>query len=67
MLYNFSCAMVQLRDLETAFELLQDFTSRMDAGLMRWLESDSDFDPIRDDPRFGAMLREAKLRLGIAA
>jgi len=65
MLYNFSCAMVQLRDLETAFELLRDFTSRMDAGLMRWLESDSDFDPIRDDPRFSAMLKEAKQRLGV--
>ena len=65
MLYNFSCAMVQLRDLETAFELLRDFTSRMDAGLMRRLESDSDFDPIRDDPRFSAMLKEAKQRLGV--
>jgi len=32
---------------------------------MRWLESDSDFDPIRDDPRFSAMLKEAKQRLGV--
>jgi len=65
MLYNFACAMVQLRDLETAFELLQSFMTQVHAGLLRWLESDSDFDPIRDDPRFGKMLREAKQRLGV--
>jgi hypothetical protein len=39
----------------------------MHAGLLRWLESDSDFDPIRNDPRFGAMLQDAKLRLGVEA
>jgi hypothetical protein len=37
----------------------------MHAGLLRWLESD--FDPIRNDPRFGAMLQDAKLRLGVEA
>jgi len=66
MLYNFACAMVQLRDLDTAFELLRDFMSRMDAGLLHWLESDSDFDPIRDDPRFVTMLEETRQRLGVA-
>jgi adenylate cyclase len=65
MLYNFACAMVQLRDRETAFELLQSFMTQVHAGLLRWLESDSDFDPIRDDPRFGAMLAAAKTRLGV--
>ncbi|HEX7375068.1 MAG TPA: hypothetical protein VF277_08835, partial [Steroidobacteraceae bacterium] len=65
MLYNFSCAMVQLGDLETAFELLRDFTAHMQPGLLRWFESDSDFDPIRQDPRFVTMLADAKLRLGV--
>ena len=64
MLYNFSCAMVQLGDVETAFELLRDFTANMQPGLLRWFESDSDFDPIREDPRFVTMLADAKRRLG---
>lgn len=66
MLYNFACAMVQLGDTDTAFELLPGFMAQMHAGLLRWLESDSDFDPIRGDPRFVSLLTDARRRLGVA-
>ncbi len=67
MLYNFACAMVQLGDTDTAFELLPGFMAQMHAGLLRWLESDSDFDPIRGDPRFVTLLTDVRRRLDVAA
>jgi adenylate cyclase len=63
LLYNFACAMVQLRDLDAALELLQSVTDQMNAGMLSWIEADSDLDPIRDDPRFQAMLQAARQRL----
>jgi hypothetical protein len=35
----------------------------MNAGMLSWIEADSDLDPIRDDPRFQAMLQAARQRL----
>ncbi len=66
LLYNFACAMVQLRDLDAALELLQSVTDQMNAGMLSWIDADSDLDPIRDDPRFQAMLEQARQRLGAA-
>ena len=63
--FNFVCAMVQLRDLETAFELLQSFMTQVHAGLCAGsspTRTSIRFATIRD---FGAMLAEAKARLGI--
>jgi adenylate cyclase len=64
LLYNFACAMVQLRDIDAALELLQSVTDQMNAGMLSWIEADSDLDPMRDDPRFRAMLEQARQRLG---
>jgi adenylate cyclase len=66
LLYNFACAMVLLRDTETALELLQSVTDNMNAGMLKWIEADSDLDLIRDDPRFSTMLELARQRLGAA-
>jgi hypothetical protein len=38
----------------------------MNAGMLKWIEADSDLDPLRDDPRFRAMLERARQRLGAA-
>jgi adenylate cyclase len=66
LLYNFACAMVQLRDTETALELMQSVTAQMNSGMLSWIQADSDLDPIREEPRFQAMLEQARQRLSVA-
>jgi adenylate cyclase len=61
--YNPACAMVKVGLVDRAFELLSGtFESAHPDGL-RWLKIDTDLDPIRDDPRFKAMLATAEARL----
>ncbi len=64
LLYNFACAMVQLDDPDAALDLLQSVTDQMNAGMLSWIEADSDLDPLREDPRFRALLEQARQRLG---
>ncbi|MFO1392354.1 MAG: TIR domain-containing protein [Steroidobacteraceae bacterium] len=66
LLYNFACAMVQLRDTETALELMQAVTEQMNSGMLSWIQADSDLDPIREEPRFRTMLEQARQRLTVA-
>jgi adenylate cyclase len=68
MRYNFACALS--RDLgETAWavELLGEALANDPAGEnLRMARNDPDFDPLRDDPRFQAMIAEAEARLAKA-
>ena len=68
MRYNLACTIVrQLGDVEETLETLKPFFERINSTtLLRHMEADPDFDPIRDDPRFKGMLAAAKQRLGIA-
>jgi adenylate cyclase len=50
-----------LGDLEAAFEWLDRALEARSAGLI-YLNVDSAFDPLRDDPRFGIMLQKIGLR-----
>jgi tetratricopeptide (TPR) repeat protein len=50
-----------LGDLEAAFEWLDKALEARSAGLI-YLNVDSAFDPLRDDPRFAAMLEKIGLR-----
>jgi adenylate cyclase len=62
--YNCACALsVHLNDAEGALELLGPFLPRMSKSMLRHIKTDPDMDPIRDDPRFKAMLGEAEARL----
>jgi adenylate cyclase len=63
---NFACAMVRLRDFDTAIELLEAIIDRSSEGALVWLETDNDLDPIRIDPRFQAMIARTRARLGAA-
>lgn len=67
MRYNLACTIVrQLDDVDEALNTLQPFFERINSKtLMRHLEVDPDFDPIRGDPRFQKMLAATKKRLGI--
>jgi adenylate cyclase len=66
MRYNFACAMVALDDVETALELLGPLFAEISAGFVRHAKADPDLAPLREDPRFNAMLSEAEARLAAA-
>jgi adenylate cyclase len=64
MRYNFACALaVHLADAEGAVELLESTIADGPQRLVNGILTDPDFDPIRDDPRFKAILPAAEARL----
>src|SRR5437868_982712 len=66
MRYNFVCALANhLNDKEAALEMLGPAFEKMGTGLINHAKIDPDFDCIRDDPRFKAMVEAAERRLGI--
>jgi adenylate cyclase len=66
MRYNFACVLAIMGDKEGALKMLHSTLSLAGAYQVRIAESDTDFDSIRDDPRFQTMLSSAKQRVGIA-
>ena len=60
---NFACSLVRMRDFDGAMQLLETVMDRSSEGSLIWLETDNDFDPIRDDPRFQAMIDRTRARL----
>ena len=68
MKYNFACMLVTaLHDYEGALDLLDPLFDRMRADVMHWVKTDPDLDPVRDHPRFKAMLSAAETRLAPAS
>jgi adenylate cyclase len=66
MRYNFSCILAgYLGETDEALSLLQSTLSIAGEFQVRIAETDPDLDPIRDEPKFKAMLAAAKKRLGI--
>ncbi|WP_309661093.1 TIR domain-containing protein [Sphingomonas sp.] len=68
MRYNLACALTAgLKDFDRALDVLGPFFEQVDSTThIRHLEADSDFELLRDDPRFKQMLSDAKERLGLA-
>ena len=67
MRYNLACTIVrQLGDIEETLKTLEPFFERCNSTtLMRHMEVDPDFDPVRNEPRFKSMFDTAKQRLGM--
>jgi len=68
MRYNFACMLVtEMQDFDAALDMLELGFARMPVEALRWTKSDRDLDPIRDHPRFKAMLEAAEKRLNFSA
>ncbi len=64
--YNLACAMSSLGENNLALEALEGIASKLSPGMVSWLEADTDLDPIRDEPRFTAMMEQVKARFARA-
>jgi len=68
MRYNFVCALANhLKDTEAALEMLDPAFEKMGTGLINHAKIDPDLDPLREDPRFKAMLAAAEKRVGLTS
>jgi len=64
MRYNFACALARDRKgKETALELLVPVFAKTSMSLLNHAKIDPDLNPLRDDPRFQAMIAAAETRL----
>jgi len=64
MRFNFACGAINyMSDFELALDLLEPAFARMTSDWLEHVAIDPDLDPVRADPRFGAMLDAAQARL----
>lgn len=54
--YNAACCLAQIGEFEQALDLLEIWASHRGSEGRRWLLNDPDFDPLRDHPRYQAIL-----------
>src|SRR5438552_1743068 len=50
--YNLACGYTHLGDLDAAFDLLERSLPRAGPEIRQWIKHDSDFDPLRNHPRY---------------
>jgi adenylate cyclase len=67
MRFNLACASaLRLKDAKAALEFLEPAFKKVSVSMFNAAMTDPDLDSLRDLPRFRAMVREAKERLGIS-
>src|SRR5881227_2112507 len=54
--YNAACIYSRLGEIDTAFDLLERLLPHANHETKAWIKHDSDFDPLRDDPRYQKIL-----------
>jgi len=66
MRYNFACVLAaHLNDNEGALKLLQSTVPMCTLSLLKVFETDTDLDPLRDDPRFQRLLTDTRKKHGL--
>lgn len=60
-LYNLACYHVAADEHDVAFDLLERAVA-MGGGYPEWMANDPDLDPLRDSPRFAALIRAVAAR-----
>jgi adenylate cyclase len=65
--FNLACGMARLGETDAAIELLGKMLASAREGNLVWMETDTDLDPLRDDPRFKELFAAAKARLAKVA
>lgn len=55
-IYNAACTFAQLGEVDKAIAALERWAAMSGSELERWIDTDSDFDPIRKEPRFAAIV-----------
>ena len=63
MRYNFACGFAQIGERDLALSLLGPVFEGDGAETVKWAKVDPDLNPVRDDPRFEAMMAKADARL----
>jgi adenylate cyclase len=67
MRYNFACALAaQLHETDAAIEMLGPVMAKLSLGFLNHAKVDPDLDPLREHPRFKAMLAAAEARFATA-
>jgi adenylate cyclase len=62
--YNFACSLATyIKDSDAALELLGPVFEKLAIGFLNHAKADPDLDPLRDNPRFMAMIAAAETRL----
>jgi adenylate cyclase len=61
--YNVACGMARLGDADMAVDLIDPWFDRVSPGWVRWIQNDNSLDPIRDHPRFVALMERGARRL----
>ncbi len=56
-LYNAACVYLVLGDRERALECLEETHGNV---MKAWMENDPDLDPLRDEPRFKAIIEKLR-------
>jgi adenylate cyclase len=66
--YNFACVLTtHLKESDAALELLGPVFATLAIGFLNHAKADPDLDPLRNDPRFKAMVATAETRLAAAS
>lgn len=61
--YNVACALAKLLDADTAIDLLDIVVPKVNPGWLAWMQVDNSLDPIREHPRYKALIEAAQARL----
>ncbi len=62
--YNLACGFAEVGDVDKCLEILEGVLGGITEGWLSWIGRDNSFDLIRDDPKFKAMMDNARKRFG---